>query len=226
MHCRRLAMFAGLGIILAGQAWIARAQEPAPERGQVVVRLRALVNGEPIFDQELQEMVGPEFASAGTAQQRFELTKKALDQLIEREVIYSEAKARLKNREQIWAKLKEAAEKEFDRQMRRRRERLNIGTDEEFLKLLEEKGISLEKQRRIAERQFIGGEFMRSMIFPIITNIGHLDLRRYYDEHPGEFQVEDQVQWLDIFIDAAPFPDREAARRFAEIGRASCRERV
>jgi parvulin-like peptidyl-prolyl isomerase len=216
---------------LMGLSAGARAQDRFAEitqvnnvEGRVVCRIRALVNGEPIFDDEIRDVVirdilrmeASGMPDSEKAKMRVEIWRNGLDSLVEREVIYSEAHTRLANRPQIWNKLKEAAEKEFDRRLRFRKEQAGNPSDQEFKAMLEAQGMTLEKLRRAEERQFISQEFVRSMIFPVVSKVGHEEMRQYYEEHPADFTAEDKIVWQDIFIDAARHPSPQAARLYAE----------
>lgn len=215
-------------VALIGLAALASAQQPSEVTpasavdGKVICRIRAFVNGEPIFDDEVRELILPRLMQtaglpeAEAAKARVEIFKSGLDQLIEREVILSEARAKLANRPAVWAKFMEAADKEFDRRLRYRQEQAKIPSPEEFKLALESQGISLEKMRRSDERQFMSTEFIRSMVVPQIQRIGHLEVLQYYEEHPADFMAEDKIRWQDLFIDAARHPNRQAAKVYAE----------
>jgi len=197
---------------------------PVNAEGVVIARVRATVNGKPILDEELREVVWQALLATEqmpepkrSAEQR-QILKDGLDQLIEREVIIADAEDRLQKRERVWAQLREVAEKEFDKQLRSMQQRSGTETEEELRAILAQQGVSLPNLKRRIERQFISTEYMRSRIFPEIEKIGHREIRQYFDEHPGEFTVEDRIKWQDIFIDAgAPnFSSRAQARQLAE----------
>jgi peptidyl-prolyl cis-trans isomerase SurA len=199
---------------------------PVPE-GEVAVQIRAVVGGIPILDDELrqatyQQLVGlanlpePERSTRQRAVVRAEL-----DKLIERELILNDALAKLGKRPQALDKLREAAAKEFDKQLRSMKERaraqgLPVDTDEEFAAVLAQQGLTVDSLQRQSERSFMAMEYMRHLIYPSIEKMGHNQIRQYYDEHPGEFQSEDRVKWQDIFIAAAKYPTPAEARQRAE----------
>lgn len=201
--------------------------------GQDASRVRATVDGVAILDDELKQaafgelmeirnLTEPEL-SVRTRQ----ILRRELEKLIERELIMKEAHERMAKRGHAWDKLQEYATKEFDKQMSSYRKRLaskgiNCETDEQFKEVLASQGMSVEALQRQSERQFLTMEYMRNRIFPQIERLGHQQIRDYYDQHPGEFQIDDRVKWQDIFINSAKHPNREAARRFAEeIARAA-----
>jgi parvulin-like peptidyl-prolyl isomerase len=201
--------------------------EPLAEKGNgaVVAAIRATVNGVPILDQEvvaaslpmLQEANG--LAEPERSQRMREIKNKVLESLIERELILQDAKNRFSKGPgaKFLDKLKEAAEKEFDRQVvRKAKAAYNLKTDDDLKKFLAGQGLSLESLRRNIQRQFITQQYLQFLLGPKLDRIGHEDIEAYFRGHPEEFQQRDKVQWQDIFIAAGRFPSREAARQFAE----------
>jgi len=189
---------------------------------EVAARIRATVNGEPILDDEVKEAIYPFLLATQSlpeperSNRRKEAFEKALQRLIEREVVIQDAKARLKDRPQLLEKLEEAGAKEFEKNMRQSKERSNIKSDDELKASLRQQGLSVEGLRRQIVRQFIANEYMKNLILPAIERVGHEQIQEYYQKHPEEFQISDGVTWEDIFIDASKFPNREAARQFAQ----------
>src|SRR5262249_53005571 len=147
---------------------------------------------------------------------RKEIFDKQIDHLIEREVILQEAMAKLKDHPQVMEKFREAATKEFEKKIRGVRESQHIKTDEEFKAVLKAQGLTLGDVQRQIEREFMAVEYMRNLIAPAMDRIGREQIEDFYNKHPEQFQVKDSVTWQDIFIDAAKYPDREAARQFGE----------
>lgn len=198
---------------------------------EVAVRIRAQVNGVPIFDEEVrqgclqllrQTMMLPE---PERANKQKEIIEKQLEGLIDQEVVIQDLENRLKGdgpRAQYMDKLKQAAKKEFKDRERQIKAQLakagiNCQSDEDLRKALKDQGLSLDFLRRQSERQFIALEYMRSRIFSKVDRLcGHEQIVEYYQAHGNEFDVPDSVKWHDIFIDAGKFPTREEARRRAE----------
>lgn len=208
---------------------VARDAFPGLPQGKVAVRIRAQVNGVAILDDEVrqacyryllevQRLPEPERST-----RQKEIINRELQSLIDREVILQDLFSRVSSvRPQYLDKLKEAARKEFKGQLRTIKAQLAKAgvpahTDEDVRKALAAQGMSLEFFRRQSERQFMAMEYMRSRIFPKIEHAcGHEQIVEYYELHPAEFTVADQVTWQDIFIDASRFGSRELARRRAE----------
>jgi parvulin-like peptidyl-prolyl isomerase len=194
----------------------------APAARQTAARICATVNGVAILDDELREAsYGQLLGSMGLREpdrshQRKLILAKALEQLVEREVILQEAFDRLKEQPQAIKKLKEFATKEYEKKMRGVRKITGIKSDDEFRLVLATQGVTLAGVQRQEERNVMALEFMKNVIVPRIDSIGREDLENYYRQHPEEFRVPDSVAWQDIFIDASKYPSREAAQQFAE----------
>jgi hypothetical protein len=189
---------------------LARAAEPALIDGAPVdSKIRAAVNGAPIYDEELQAacymhlQMTERLAEPERSQRRVVITNAELEKLIEREVILAEAMARLKKNKDAQEKLVEAASKEFDRYLRGIKERakaqgLDLDSDEKLAAMLAQQGLSLPMMRRMAERGFMAMEYMRHLIYPTVEKgVSRNEIREYYDEHPDEFRSDDGVRPLD-----------------------------
>jgi peptidyl-prolyl cis-trans isomerase SurA len=194
----------------------------APNDTQVAARIRATVNAVPILDEEVRQAVYPYLVAIEhlpepeRSNKRKEVLENELKQLIERELILQDMFGRLKDRERILDKFKEAANREFDKKMRKLKEGNHIKTDEEFKAFLRAQGVSLAEFRRQFERNFLATEYMRSRIGSAIDRVSLQQIKEYYEQHPEQFQINDSVLWQDIFVDASKFPDRARARQLAE----------
>ena len=194
--------------------------------GRVAARIRATVNGVPIFEEEvgshasqfllqLRGLPEPDYS-----QKRREVLKEALDQLVERELILQDASKKLrKGGPQALKKLKDGAAKEFDRRwVLAIKKNLGIKTDEQLKEFLTKQGMSLQNIRRQWVRQFMATEYLRGMIMHSVDKLGREQYLEYYEKHPDEFKVEDSIDWQDIFVSFRnpKYPTREAAVKAAE----------
>lgn len=189
-------------------------------KGLPAARIRAVVNDQAILDEEVKAAGYQAMQAARSEAEQAEIETQALNQLIDREVVLQDAIARLTRggNNKFLDKLKEAANKEFERSWLRQMMKANhMKSEEEFKTFLRDHQMSFEMIRRQWERNFMAMEYMRSRIDPNLQRIGHAQIVDYYDKHPEEFQVADSVQWQDIFIAAQRHASREAARRFAEV---------
>ncbi len=202
---------------------------PGMPARQTAARICATVNGVAILDDELREAAYPQMLYCMSlheperSKMRKEFLTKALEQVIEREVILQEAFDRLKEQPRALKSLKEFATKEFEREMTALRARTGIKSDDDFRLMLASQGISLAGVQRQKERNVMALEFMKNLILPRIDSIGRDEMESYYKQHPEEFRVQDSVAWQDIFIDASKFPTRADAQKFAESLRTRAR---
>lgn len=197
--------------------------EPPPSSGEVLARIRATVNGAPILESEVREAaigsIGQllRVAASERAREEQKILDGVLDQLVDRELLYQDAIAKLKRagKKDIFDRVKEAADKEFQKWLRNAK--AGFKSDDEFRLYLQSMGTSIEGQRRLRERMFIAEEYLRSNIMRYVDRAtGPQEVLDYYRTHPEEFTRTDSVQWQDIFILASKFPSREEARRFAD----------
>jgi len=194
--------------------------------GEVAARIRATVNGVPIFEEEvltnayqvraaLEALPEPE-----RTKQRREVYKNILDGIIDRELLLQDAVTRLKKAgSNVMTKLQDAAEKEFDhRWIKSMKDGNHLKSDDQLKELLRTQGLSLEMIKRQWTRQFIATEYQRNIVQSKLDKIGHEQIQEYYDSHPEEYKVDDAVEWLDLFVGAANsrYKSREEASRTAD----------
>jgi hypothetical protein len=144
-----------------------------------------------------------------------------LNELINYELLLQDAVAKLSagTGKQALDKLKQAAGREFDQLIRKRRLDMGIKSEEEFRRYLEQHQVSLDGMRRQYERTFLAKEYLRYLVGARLDEaVGHRQIQEYYQKHPEEFIAYDSVEWYDLFIDPsnARFKgNREEARSFA-----------
>jgi parvulin-like peptidyl-prolyl isomerase len=210
--------------LLSGSTTIGVQQAAALlESSKERVKVRAWVNGRPIFDEELVQVAGPYLREVSRlpepqrTEKMTELVGRFLNQLIDQEVMYQDAVKKLeKNNPRALDKLKEFVEQDYDKQVKKLRE---AGVSEE--QITETAHIA----RRMLERSNISMEYARTRIMPYVQQQVTLDeVRAYYDTHMNEFQTVDKVQWQDVFIAVGPkHPTPADTRRFAQELIAKCR---
>jgi parvulin-like peptidyl-prolyl isomerase len=191
--------------------------------GKLRVSVRAWVNEKPIFDEEVRTACNPYLAELERlpepqrTDKMTEVFKRELDQIIDREVIMQDVYRKLEKNPKVLEKLTASARKDFEKQIASMKKRANLKTDQEVKDMLAKQGTTLEGMRRQFERNYISMEYMKSRIFPITQNIGHQEIKEYYDQHLNEFQIVDSVKWQDVFIAIGPKHRTLAdARAFAE----------
>jgi parvulin-like peptidyl-prolyl isomerase len=177
----------------------------------------------PIYDSEVREMVQErlrEFAELVEPQRSEKETavyREELKRLVERELLLDDLFAKLKkSRPQAIDDLERAATQEADRSLRAMRKAWQLTTDDEFKQLLALKGQTLTGMKRHLERNFMMSTYVREIAKPKAEGISLAAIRAYYDQNPKEFQVEDKVKWLGIFVSAGQFATPAEARQYAD----------
>ncbi len=186
------------------------------EGSKVRVKVRAWVNGVPIFDDELMYAVGPMLVELGKLPEpdRSEKVAKtlstALEHIIDQEVMYQDVIKKLKKgNPKALTKLKEMANEDYEKRLKKMRE---AGVSEDAIR---EFG---HTAHRYIERDRLATEYARNRIIGQITaRVTHKVIQSYYEAHKNEFQTVDKVQWQDVFIAVGSKHATPAdARRFAE----------
>lgn len=157
------------------------------------VLVRAWVNGRPIFDDEVMLQMEMSGALRGASPDKItEAYNQNLTNIIELEIAYQDAVHKLeKAAPKALEQLRELVDAEYAKQVKHIRKQL---PDDKFQEIA-------PTFRRQMERQFIGMEYIRSRIFPILV-INYNDIKDYYDSHLNEFQTLPSVKWQHIFIAA------------------------
>ncbi|MFO0966635.1 MAG: peptidylprolyl isomerase [Gemmataceae bacterium] len=188
--------------------------------------VRAHVNGTPLFDAEIMNMIGGELdqlyrgksgvSTASLTEKQAKIYNDALDFLIDQEVVYQDAIRKLsKSNPKAIAKLKEIAVQETDKRIDR------------FLKIAADKGQKVPPETvkeitpmlmRQFERSIVYNEYMRSRAKPPTeARVGLTEVAEYYETHKNEFVTVDRVEWQDVFLAVGPkYPTLADARRAAE----------
>jgi hypothetical protein len=222
-----LASMAGNGVAQRGQkedpAVILSVLEIRPEdpgsKDNRSARIRAIVNGEAILDEEVLASAYQQLAGISSEKEKAELLNAKLQELIEREVLLQDAYARLgrKGDGKIMRELEKFADKEFEKQWLHKMMHANHMEDEkQFEKFMQAAGMSLPMMRRQWVRNLIAMEYVRSRIEPTLNKVGHLEVQEYFEQHPNEFKIEDSLTWQDLFISKARHASPQAARQFAD----------
>jgi parvulin-like peptidyl-prolyl isomerase len=195
--------------------------EAPGQTGARGARIRAVVNNEAILEEEVLAAAYQQLIGVKNEKERAEILNTKLNEIIDRELLLQDARARLmKNggkRMSVMYELEKVGEKEFERNWLYRLMKANNQSDpEQFKATLRENGMPYDLLKRQWVRSFIAMEYCRTKIDPAIQRVGNVEITEYYDKHPEEFKVEESIVWQDIFIAAARHPNRAAAKAFAE----------
>ncbi len=88
---------------------------------------------------------------------------------------------------------------EIDREIQRRRELLQIATDEEFRKRLAQSGLTMESLRASIEQEILIQMVMQSDVFSRI-NLEENDLRRVWRDNPEDFLIPEQRKLREVVV--------------------------
>jgi hypothetical protein len=184
-------------------------------------RIRAVVNGEAILDEEVVAAAFQAMVGARTEAEKNIILNKKMWGIIDREVILQDAVAKLsKNGARFLAELKKIAREEFNRQwLHKMMKANNIADEKKFEEFLRNAGMPLDMIRRSWERDFMAQEYLRSRTEPQLNRVGHLQIREFYEKHADDLRVEDSLTWQDLLISvsAGHHASPQAARQFAEV---------
>jgi|GEM_PF-2054437 len=199
-----------------------------PLPGDAQVRIIASVNATPIYESEVREAVAqrfPEFVNLGGPQREAEerrVYQEELRRVIERELLLDEMFTVLrKNRPKAIEELQEYASKDADKRLVDFRKNRGIPNEETMREALASQGLSIAGLKRSLERTSMMNMYLRERISPKIKGINLRQVRDYYEEHPDEFRIEDNVKWQDMVIVVDRFRSRAEARQYADsiVGR-------
>jgi peptidyl-prolyl cis-trans isomerase SurA len=195
-------------------------------KSQGPVRVRAWVNGKPIFEDEVFNILGPQlgriYRETPPADRDAEQQKafnKTLEALIDNELLMQDALRLLeKQAPKALESLKSKTSKETQKQIATMMRQMNITTMEEYKQKLQAQGTTIESVRRMMERDTIAREYLFAKVKPPVEKeVSHDVIYEYYKEHLNEYMQVDRVKWQDIFIAVGPkHPTMADARRFAE----------
>ena len=133
------------------------------------VRVRAWVNGKPIFEDEIFNMLGPQlrriYNETPPAQRDAEQQKafnKILETLVDNELLVQDATRRLEKDPKHLQSLKGSVAKEAEKQIANQMRASKVPTIEEYKQVLLAQGTTLETIRRMLQRDIIANEYLRA----------------------------------------------------------------
>jgi len=153
----------------------------------------------------------------GRSKKEKDIYREELKKLIERELLLNDFLAKVKkNKPQLIDELWERAARMTDDNLRGIRKRFGLKTEADFTAEMERQGMSYRMLRRHLEReamvtQFLGGVLREKQGTPTVA-----DVQAYYDQHKDEFQSEDRVKYLHIFVAKSRFETETEAKRYAD----------
>lgn len=177
---------------------------------QVVDRIVAVVNGDIIVYQEVNEMMAPlvaELLHSGQPPEKineivYEQRRKLLNMLIDQKLMLQAS-----SKYDITV-----SEKEVDAAIERMKE-ANQLTDESLRSALQKQGLSLTDIRNTYREQILLNRIEQMEVSSRIV-VSEEDIKAYYEQHPGEYKGSRQYHLRHLMVDAPSFAapeQREAA---------------
>ena len=174
---------------------------PLPQAAttQKAPSVSAWVNGKPIFEDEVFNILGPQFGKIyretpsadrdATQQKAF---NKTLEALIDNELLFQDAIRLLEKQTKMLEQLKSRASKETQKQISTMMRQMNVSTMEEYKQKLLAQGTTIESVRRMMERDTIAREYLIAKVKPRVEEqVTAEAIRTYYEDHFDKTQPLD-----------------------------------
>ncbi len=141
--------------------------------------------------------------------------KMVLEQLIQRTLVIQAAKVKLKN-EKNWDQFMKQIERVWvEHEMPELFQKYNVKDQYELRRMMEKRGLSLDKVRDAFKLQTAASEFVRNELQAKIK-VDLPEQRAYYDAHLKEFDRPAQVTWREVVVEVSKHKNRAEARGKAE----------
>jgi hypothetical protein len=203
---------------------IQQASTLGPAKMRFGVAVAAWVNDKPIFQDEVRRSTPQQLVLQALQKPRDEqeaelakLFRLVTDGLIDQELLVQDMMRKIEKQPKLVEKYKDLARKDMQKQIAAQLRAFNLNNVEEMEAKMAEAGSSLESIKRVMERQFLSGLYVRGRIENALSKIGNEEVRDYYLTHPNQFMQPDKMKWQNIFIAVGPkHPTLADARQFAE----------
>lgn len=194
---------------------IAGSDEASEPIGEVAESIVARVNNDVILAEEIFNPVRgmlakaqQEMPPAQFTQYRSMLIQKQLRDLIERQLLIQEAKRTLP--EPLIKRLEVIADKEFGKRIESEMKRMEVNTESELRRKMQERGESLDQIREFQRGTFVAQQYLQMQLQPRL-DVSRDEMVDYYNEHRDQFKKEGGVVWSEIFISTEKCGSSESA---------------
>lgn len=191
------------------------AGEPV-EKGEVA----AMVNGVPIFVEEVLFQFGPNVTAARQQlspedfrKWRANLIKNAVAVNIERELLLQQLKLKLK--EENLAGLIKQIDSQYKEDLTSQMKRLGVSTQGELEMQLRKQGQSIEFLKAKFRNQHLAHQYLMSRTIPR-SGFDLPDLHEYYQSHLEKYAIPARVKWQQIHLIYSKHDGKEATRKLAD----------
>jgi peptidyl-prolyl cis-trans isomerase SurA len=138
-----------------------------------------------------------------------------LNDMIDRSILFQEAKREIKKPEQMQSILSKADEFWREEDLPGLLKRYAAENEYALKQKLEESGQSLDQIREAYRENFVAQGYMKAKVGPRIS-VALPEMRRYYYEHQHDFDRPPLVTWREIVLDFDKFASRAQARERAD----------
>lgn len=197
---------------------------PALDRADTQLRVVAVIGTDSVItDDEVWQMVRQrageyiKLTGAEREERENQLFKESLRSLIDRELILADFLAKLKkNKPELIDKLQAESRQSAEKELNRFRKLNHITNEADFAKALRSQGMSIKGLQRQIERKSMVDIYLGQLLKDKKATVTLAEVHQYYLTHPDEFRVEDEVQWLDLFVSFNRFATPSEAKKYAE----------
>jgi len=141
----------------------------------------------------------------------------ALEGLIERSMLYQEAKHHIKD-PKVLDRINEEADRIWhDNEILPLQREYNVDSEQQLKERLASRGRSLDSMRQSFRQLYLSRSFLHEKLRDRV-NVELPDLLKYYEEHRAkhEFDRSARITWRELVVEVPKYQTREAARRKAE----------
>lgn len=197
---------------------------PTSDRADTQLRVVAVIGTDAVItDDEVWQMVrqraGEYVKLTGSEREakENELFKESLRSLIDRELILADFIAKLKkNKPELIDKLQAESRQSAEKELNRFRKLNHITNEEDFAKALRSQGMSIKGLQRQIERKSMVDIYLGQLLKDKKASVTLAEVHQYYQTHSDEFRIDDEVQWLDLFVSFNRFANPNEAKQYAE----------
>ena len=198
---------------------------PPAQQLRPVAQPIARIGDETIFDievagpvnQQLARQARPDMSPRQMEQIRRELTKQALESIIDQKIVVY--KARKDIPADAWPKIEKSVNEQFDKtHLKDLMARADATTRHELERILQQSGTSIERQKKAFLDRSLAAQWIRKEVNyePEVT---HQEMLDYYQAHREEYRVKGRVNWEELSARFDRFPSKDAAHQaIAQMG--------
>ena len=143
--------------------------------------------------------------------------EESLRTLIDRELILNDFVGKLKeNKPGLIDKLQDEARQSADKELNRFRKLNNITDEADFSRALRGQGMTIAGLRRQIERKAMTDIYLGQLLKEKKSAVSLAQVYQFYRENAADFRLDDEAEWLDLFVSHRRFNTPDEAKQYAE----------